>query len=155
MVPNPTAFLVHSPSRGLSDNAVVVEIIDKDTKCWNDPLIKEVFVENGVAEICQILISSFNGRDQQIWRCTGNEDFIVNSTYHLDRNLAANNIGECSYVQHQCSIWKMTVPNVVKVFRRRACKNALPTKANLLKRKVVDDLICPICGVIVETMGYI
>jgi hypothetical protein len=49
-------FLVHSPSRGLNDV----------------PLINEVFffffffVENEVAEIRQIPISSFNGMDQQI-----------------------------------------------------------------------------------------
>lgn len=82
----------------------------------------------------------------------------MNTTHHLDGNLAANNVGECSYVQQQCSIWKMiwkmTFPNVVKVFMWRACKNALPTKANLFKRKVVDDQFCPICGVIVETTGY-
>jgi len=50
----------------------------------------------------------------------------------------------------------MTVPNVVKDFMWRASKNALPIKANLIKRKVlVDDPFCLICGVAVETTGHI
>jgi hypothetical protein len=36
-----------------------------------------------------------------------------------------------------------------------AFKNALTTKANLMKRKLVDDPLCPICGVVVETTGHI
>jgi hypothetical protein len=32
----------------------------------------------------------------------------------------------------------ITVPNVVKVFMLSASKNTLPTKANLVKRKVID-----------------
>jgi len=51
--------------------------------------------------------------------------------------------------------WKTTVPNIVKVFMWRFCKNGLPTQANLIKRKVVDDPLCPICGVVVETTGHI
>jgi hypothetical protein len=49
----------------------------------------------------------------------------------------------------------MTVPNVVKVFMLRACKNALPTKAYFVKRKVVEDLLCPFCGVDGETTRHI
>jgi hypothetical protein len=83
-------------------------------------LIKEVFVEDEVVGICQIPISAFNGRDQQIWRCTGNGEFSVRSTYHLENELTTNNKGECSYVRRQSNVWKrlwkMNVPNAVKVF---------------------------------------
>jgi hypothetical protein len=103
-LPNPMAFLVHSPSRGISDDVVVVEIIDKDARCWNVSLIKEVFPKNEVVEICQIPISNFNGTDQQIWRCTGNEDFTVKIAYHLDMNLVTNNIGECCYANRQSPV---------------------------------------------------
>lgn len=50
-------------------------------------------------------------------------------------------------------IWKMEVPNVVKVFMGRVCNNALPTNANLLKLKIVANPLCPICGLDVETTG--
>jgi hypothetical protein len=34
------------------------------------------------------------------------------------------------------------------------CKNTLPAKANLVKRKVVEDPLCPIGGADVETTGH-
>jgi transcription elongation factor Elf1 len=35
------------------------------------------------------------------------------------------------------------------------CNNVLPTKANLLRRKIVENLLCHICGLEAETMGHI
>ena len=37
------------------------------------------------------------------------------------------------------------IPNKIKVFGWRACNDILPTKLNLLKRKIIDDAMCPIC----------
>jgi hypothetical protein len=45
----------------------------------------------------------------------------------------------------------MHSPNVVKNFMWRACKNLLPTKENLIRRKVVEKPLCPICNLEVET----
>jgi hypothetical protein len=39
-------------------------------------------------------------------------------------------------------IWRLQVPNYVKMFMWRACKNILPTRENLFKRKVLEDTIC-------------
>jgi hypothetical protein len=36
------------------------------------------------------------------------------------------------------------LPNAVKMFMGKACNNLLPTKANLLRRKVVDNALCPV-----------
>jgi hypothetical protein len=33
----------------------------------------------------------------------------------------------------------------------RACQNILPTKDNLVKRKIIQDPLCPICGLEPET----
>jgi hypothetical protein len=45
----------------------------------------------------------------------------------------------------------MNATNGVKNFMWRACKNLLTTKDNLLKRRLVGDLVCPICNVEAET----
>jgi hypothetical protein len=44
----------------------------------------------------------------------------------------------------------MNVPHVVKIFLWRACQIALVTKANLFKRKITEDPLCPFCGVAAE-----
>jgi hypothetical protein len=51
-------------------------------------------------------------------------------------------------------IWKMVVPNVIKAFMWRACNKALPTKVNLLGRKIVVGSLYLICGLEAETIGH-
>jgi hypothetical protein len=43
------------------------------------------------------------------------------------------------------TMWNLKIPNVAKMFMWRACQNLLPTKSNLLRRRVVEKALCPIC----------
>ena len=43
-------------------------------------------------------------------------------------------------------LWKMNVPSKIKNFLWRACSEALPTRSNLAKRKVLDDPTCQLYG---------
>ena len=43
------------------------------------------------------------------------------------------------------TIWKLRIPNKIKVFGWRACNEILPTRLNLSKRKIIADAMCPIC----------
>ena len=45
------------------------------------------------------------------------------------------------------AIWKMNVLAKVKYFVWRACRDSLPTKTNLVKRRVIDDATCDCCKV--------
>jgi hypothetical protein len=49
----------------------------------------------------------------------------------------------------------MKVPNSIKMFFWRACKNILPTKANLQKRGIVLDSLCIFCKMESETNYHI
>jgi hypothetical protein len=52
-------------------------------------------------------------------------------------------------------IWNLQISNAGKNFVWRACNNLLPTRDNLLQRKVVNDLRCPICNLESETTYHI
>jgi hypothetical protein len=73
----------------------------------------------------------------------------VRSAYHLQKEILVIDKGECSCNgQHSLiwkQLWKMKIPHVVKVFLGRSCHNALATKANLFKRKISEDHLCPLC----------
>ena len=46
-----------------------------------------------------------------------------------------------------CSkVWKMKVPNKIRVFGWRACQNILPTRENLFHKKVASDAYCERCN---------
>ena len=47
-------------------------------------------------------------------------------------------------------IWQMQVPPKIKIFLWRACRNALPTKQALMRRKIIEDPMCEICKQTVE-----
>ena len=42
-------------------------------------------------------------------------------------------------------IWTLQVPNKVKNLLWRACRNALPTKASLVHRTIINDPLCDHC----------
>nr|POF16190.1 hypothetical protein CFP56_24217 [Quercus suber] len=69
--------------------------------------------------------------------------YTVKSGYKLlceDARSAANSEAVHSFWK---GIWKMHVPGKIKHFEwRSACSNALPTKMNLVKRKILDNDIC-------------
>lgn len=42
-------------------------------------------------------------------------------------------------------IWQLHVPNKIEVFKWRACQDILPTRANLVRRKIISDNGCQCC----------
>jgi hypothetical protein len=65
----------------------------------------------------------------------------------------------CSYTykgRDVCKgLWKLKVPNTVKIFTWRACNSLLPTKENLCRRGVVMDPLFPCCKLEVETTSHV
>jgi ribonuclease HI len=52
-------------------------------------------------------------------------------------------------------IWWLQVPNSVKVFMWRACRDILPTKENLFKWKVLEEAMCIFCKQEVESTRHV
>ena len=43
------------------------------------------------------------------------------------------------------ALWKMRVPNKIKIFGWRVFHGILPTRVNLVKKKIIRESVCPIC----------
>ena len=51
--------------------------------------------------------------------------------------------------------WSLPVPHKTRHFVWRACREALPTKVNLARQKVVLDNICDACGLMAKSTGHV
>ncbi|XP_059446364.1 uncharacterized protein LOC132177903 [Corylus avellana] len=105
-----------------------------------------------------IPISHTNQPDVQIWRGNRSGEFSVRSAYHLAVELEGRTVSECSKQVKESSLWKtlwhLPISNAGKNFFCRACHNVLPTKDNLLRRKVIKEPFCPICEREPETVMH-
>ena len=53
------------------------------------------------------------------------------------------------------ALWKLHIPNKIKVFGWRACQEIFPTRLNLVKRRILHDDICPNCTRFPESMVHV
>ena len=94
-----------------------------------------------------------------MWAETSNGKFSVHSAYTVATRLSSDsNNGTSSDMglsrQFWKRLWALPLPHKTRHVAWRACRNILPTKVNLLKRKVVQDNLCDGCRLEVETTGH-
>jgi hypothetical protein len=156
-LPTPTTYKIQSPPAVLDPSAKVCELIERNTRWWNISLLEQIFSPDEVKKILSIPLSSTNKDDILLWRGTVKGEFSVRSAYHLQRELEEVNMAGCSTSSSDVwdKIWRMKVPNVEKHFLWKASHEILPTRANLFRRKIIDDPLCPICGLEEETVFHI
>ncbi|KAL0010887.1 hypothetical protein SO802_005995 [Lithocarpus litseifolius] len=112
-------------------------------------LIHLSFHPDDAEEICRIQLSRRQVADSIIWSCNKNGNFSIKSAYKVARKIQGEVRAESSAstagkkVWH--SLWSLKILNKVKVFGWRACTEILPTRANLVRRRVIPDDKCPIC----------
>jgi hypothetical protein len=145
----PSTYKIQSPPRGLNPMSKVCDLIDREKEGWNQQLLARNFTVEEVVAINTIPISLLSQPDVQVRRGTILGDFSVKSVYHLANEIGnLNNPGASTQREESAlwkTMWKLQFPNAAKNFFWRACHNLLPTKDNLLRRKVVKEPLCPVC----------
>lgn len=139
-LPNRAPHAVQSTIQILDRQARVKELIDEDTRWWNVPLIMEIFSAEEAEKICSMPINPTGMVDKLIWSGTLNENFSVKSTYHLEKNMHLQELGECSrafkFSKFWTELWALHVPGVVKAFSRRLTITCYqPKKTSFFKKK--------------------
>ncbi|XP_040996168.1 uncharacterized protein LOC121242360 [Juglans microcarpa x Juglans regia] len=106
----------------------------------------------------KILLSPGQHENVWMWRHEKNGAFNVRSGYRFFKNLTNGDTADSSnaYEEQKMwkAIWKMRVPNKVRVFAWRACKESLPSKYNLFKRKIIDSPACDFCNNSIEDVSH-
>ena len=94
-----------------------------------------------------------------VWKENRAKKFTVRTAYHIAVRLKNPSYAEHSSAQSHGptwgKIWRLNVPPKVRTFSWRACSNCLPTKENLLKRRVKVEAKCEICCQKPETTSHV
>ena len=113
-------------------------------------MLDNLFTKEEVQLIQSIPLSHTNQRDMLIWRGTANGLFSVRSAYFIQQELIAQPLVAYSFGAGRTEVWRniwaLSIPNVEKNFLWRACRDLLPTRANLFRRRVITDPSCIFCG---------
>jgi len=98
--------------------------------------------------------------DSISWLHNKNGKFTVKSAYKVARRMRGNgnrveSSGGCVGKFIWPVLWKLSIPNKIKIFVWRACNDILPTQINLVKRRIINEDKCPICTREVEIAIYV
>ena len=159
-LPNSSTFRVVSPRLNSPLDLRVCDLIDQENKCWNLQLLQQLFLPFEVEEIRSIPLSSSLPPDKQVWTGTSNGIFTVRSAYKLALECSDTFCGASSSDGSQLScfwkkLWRLPTPHKVRHFLWRACRDILPTKSNLKRRKVLTEDLCEACSLESETSGHL
>ncbi|KAJ0075170.1 hypothetical protein Patl1_34400 [Pistacia atlantica] len=148
-LPSASSFKIQSQCLDMDPEAKVATLIDPQSKSWKLDLLKDLFSESEVDIICRIPISIFNRPDKIVWRCAKNGLFSVKSAYHLQVESQISSRGQSSSAANDNKkwkkLWKLPITNAEKLFLWKACQDILPTKCNLVKKRVIEESFCTFC----------
>ncbi|XP_075659281.1 uncharacterized protein LOC142629196 [Castanea sativa] len=141
-VPSSSTHKIISPRGSFPLISRVSDLIDADQKCWNLNKLNRIFLPFEADEIASIPLSIRLPNDKQVWAATSTGLFSVRSAYNLALNIEEDDgAGSTSDGGHLRSFWKQLwscqIPHKIRHFAWRAARYILPTKANLVARKIL------------------
>ena len=125
---------------------------------WHDVIISSFHREDAKA-ICKIHLSHRQVSNSVVWLHNRKGVYSVRSRYYLERRvMQKEDWAESSRgpggLQIWKKLWKLRVPNKIKVFGWRACHKILPTLVNLAWRKIILDPVCHCCKSLLESTAH-
>ena len=143
---------ISSPLKSM-ESATMDLLIDTNTRSWNSSIIDGLFAPNKAALIKRIPLARLACADEMFWPFTQHGNYNCKSRYQFLKEL--HDGPPSSDVQPNTSFWKkvwmLKVPNKIKNFVWRACKDSIPTKVNLRRRSIPIPTLCDRCSVEEET----
>ncbi|PRQ25708.1 putative ribonuclease H-like domain, reverse transcriptase zinc-binding domain-containing protein [Rosa chinensis] len=132
---------------------MVADLIDEGGREWVMELLEELFTSHEVDTIAAIPLSLRNSDDRLVWHYDRKGIYSVKSGYYIFhkaqtvRDCASGSMGEGgAWRRYWHMLWSASVPPKVKLFMWKLIKGILPTKCNLVQKKVsLPDEKCTFC----------
>lgn len=97
--------------------------------------------------------------DQLVWKGEPSGEFTVRRGYKLLTDTLTSSSALMKYKKEMKSfykkLWSLNLPKKQKITTWKVSWDFLPTLANLKYRRLQVCLVCPICGVGVETSTHV
>ena len=146
---------VITPLPFLPPDAKVSALIDAKSITQKVDQVQKLFLPHEAKFILSIPLSTRLPPNRLIWSQTPMGVFTTRSAYQLLANAALANSASSSNLNPQKKfwngLWKLQVPNKVKLFAWRPCNKALPTTDNLFQCHITELLLrthCMLFGVV-------
>ena len=161
-IPNyPTNKVLHL-AHNVEEDCMVADLIDPDTGWWDREFVMQHFNWEDGEAILHVPLSRRVINDALFWTFTKLRDYTMRSGYHVAQQVQKEaNWVECSNGVVRGVVWKVLwklkvpnkikVSNKIKVFGWRTCRNILPTRVNLVHKKIIQDNRCEMCKFEAET----
>ena len=159
-LPISSTYQVVTPCLEAGSEVMVNTLFDHQNGEWNLEALRNILMPFDVESILSIALSPTLLEDRFIWALTSFGKFSVKSAYKVALQERSEQLSEESS-NAMCMkefwkfIWRLRVPNKIRNFTWQACRNILPTKANLYHRQVTPDNICEVCGKAEQTTGHL
>nr|XP_025616646.1 uncharacterized protein LOC112708946 [Arachis hypogaea] len=126
---------------------------------WNKRKIESKFSQEICKEILSTPVSVMNKEDHLYWPWKEDGNYSIRTGYYVARRVGQNSKYEnLSTSEDKREIWKevwrMEVPQKIRMFLWKACHDILPIESNLYKRKMAPNPICQICLKSPETVEH-
>jgi ribonuclease HI len=123
----------------------VAELMNETTGTWNIALIQQMFNHKDATEIRRLPLNLLTREDEPIWRYSRNGNYTVRSAYYqLMEHIVDNN--DLKEPGNWKKLWRLNVPNKVRIFIWRLLRGCLPVRGRLVQRGVPCDNKCPSCA---------
>lgn len=140
---------VISPIVDITLDATVDILIDQELCCWRNMEIDRLFLPFEAIIIKAIPLSFARGVDDVFWPRNRDWVYFIKSGYKLlleDEGKDMPCVSNPDMMKGVWKgIWKLKVPQRIRALIWRAGSESFPTKVNLVKRKLLTDILCPQC----------
>jgi hypothetical protein len=133
--------------------------MNTDGQGWDLPTVNQMFIPMEAQKIPQLPIN-YEQEDSIIWDGTTDGNYTVKAGYHAIKDWEDSANRDTASTSNPPitiwdKLWKLNTPPKISHQIWRIMQNAIPTRANLLKKGILCDPICPICLSKVESANHL
>ncbi|KAJ1389174.1 Zinc knuckle CX2CX4HX4C [Sesbania bispinosa] len=160
-----TSFPRHDPencgtkTKLLGDTTRICDLVEFSSHVWNSTLIRNHFIPEVADQILCIPLSLTNQDDCFCWGACKDDIYTVKSGYHValqEMNFQHRGTSMPTSPDFQWKkLWSLPCQPRQLYFIWRLMHHSLPVRANLSRRNIQCDPICPCCEVDRETETHL